>query len=111
MIKNSFKFSSGGSVNVYLAYDEDLENLNAVVVDDGLGIAANDIRQLFKRFRKLEGHKEIKNSYAGFGIGLLLCKQLIEANGGKLEVHSDGENAGVTARFNMPMKLSIENGL
>ena len=45
----------------------------------------------------------------GVGLGLLLCKYLVENNQGKIEIFSEGNNCGAVVRFDMRMQLSIEN--
>ena len=83
--------------------------MRAVVIDDGKGIPANDQERLFKRYGKLENNEDINKD--GVGLGLLLCKHLVEKNKGKIEIHSDGEHCGSIVRFDMKMTPSIESKL
>ena len=43
LIKNSFRFSSSGSVYAFIAYDEDSEMLSAAIIDNGYGISSKDL--------------------------------------------------------------------
>ena len=53
LVKNSFKFTDTGGVEVYLSYDHERSTLIGQVRDTGRGIAAEDIVKLFSRFGKL----------------------------------------------------------
>ena len=53
LVKNSFKFTDTGGVEVYLSYDYARDTLIGQVRDTGRGIAAEDIVKLFSRFGKL----------------------------------------------------------
>ena len=53
LVKNSFKFTDKGGVEVYLSYDHTRNTLIGQVRDSGRGIAQEDIVKLFSRFGKL----------------------------------------------------------
>ena len=55
------------------------------------------MQNLFKQFGKLKRTQHINSE--GIGMGLLICKRLIEANNGEIEIHSDGPNLGCIVRF------------
>ena len=58
---------------------------------------------MFNLFGKLRRTAEINSE--GIGMGLMICKQLVELNGGTIEVHSDGEDQGSIFTFTMRMHL------
>jgi len=66
------------------------------VADNGIGIAPAYHQSVFGLFRRLHG-----NEYPGTGIGLALCKQLIEKQGGRIWVESEAGH-GATFRFTIP---------
>ncbi len=75
------------------------------VVDRGPGVAAAEQTHLFERFRRVRG--ENRERVPGTGIGLYLCKHLIEAHGGRIWVESvPGE--GATFRFTLPTQRPEE---
>ena len=67
------------------------------VEDTGAGIAAEDLPKLFTRFGKL--HRTADLNHEGIGLGLTIVKQIVEKNGGKVSVHSDGIGKGSTFFF------------
>jgi len=69
------------------------------VKDQGIGIAAHDIPQLFTRFSRIEDASNVK--IAGTGLGLSICKRMVELMNGKIWVSSKpGE--GSDFRFSIP---------
>jgi PAS domain S-box-containing protein len=100
LIGNAVKYSPrGGEVRVRV----DCENGSAVVAvsDRGIGIAADEVAQVgrlpFERGRRAHG-------YTGVGIGLYLSRLIAQGHGGRVELQSDGEDKGTTARLVLPVE-------
>lgn len=98
LIANAVKYSPrGGAVAVRLAATDGSATVS--VRDDGIGIAADEAgrlgREPFVRGRRAGG-------FAGVGIGLYLSRLIAEGHGGRLELASDGEDKGTTARLVLP---------
>jgi signal transduction histidine kinase len=73
--------------------------------DHGLGIPARDIPKLFNRFVRLE--RDIAGPVRGTGVGLYLCRILVEAMGGRIWVESAGvPGEGSTFTFTLPLAAS-----
>jgi two-component system sensor histidine kinase VicK len=70
------------------------------VKDEGMGIRLQDQKKLFERFYRVEG--ENTNSIAGFGIGLYICKEIIEGHQGQIGVESN-LGKGSTFWFTLPL--------
>jgi CheY-like chemotaxis protein len=101
LLSNAIKFTSaGGRVEVSLrrfgAYAE------IVVSDTGIGIGAQDIPQLFERFR--QPGPSTTRRYGGLGLGLSIAKRLVELHGGTIRAASDGEGTGSTFTVELPLK-------
>ena len=82
----------------------DDETQQAVIVickDTGIGIKQSDMDSLFTLFGKLQRTASLNSE--GLGLGLRICKQIVEQNGGKIFVESDGENKGSSFTFSMHM--------
>jgi signal transduction histidine kinase len=66
------------------------------VQDEGPGIPADELPLLFEKFVRLK--RDLAGSMRGAGLGLYICKQLIEAMGGRIWVESSGRE-GMGSRF------------
>jgi two-component system sensor kinase FixL len=71
------------------------DSMECTVTDNGPGIAAGMADQLFKPFKS--------NKVSGMGVGLSICRSIIEAHGGKIWVDPARENG---ARFGFSLPLS-----
>ena len=72
-----------------MAFDEDEEMLKVRIIDTGKGIRQEDMSKLFTLFGKLQRTAEINSE--GIGMGLMICKNLVQLNGGTITVYSAGE--------------------
>ncbi|MGB8168513.1 MAG: ATP-binding protein [Chthoniobacteraceae bacterium] len=70
------------------------------VADNGIGIAAERMPEMFKLFA--QGERSIARSEGGLGIGLTIVQKLVEMHGGRIETHSDGPNCGSTFTIFFP---------
>ena len=84
LVKNALKFTKKGIVRIVATYDQDSEKLNIVIIDSGKGIGNDEMHDLFRMFGKLRRTAEFNNE--GIGMGLMICKKLIELNHGVIEV-------------------------
>jgi PAS domain S-box-containing protein len=106
LLDNAVKFTDAGEIVVRLeslARDREHEHVRLSVSDTGIGIPAEDMGRLFRAFGQLdEGNSR---RYGGLGIGLTLCKRLIEALDGHLHVASKpGEGTTVTVELRLRMR-------
>lgn len=106
LIDNSLKYSNdGGSVSVTAKQEGDFVRVS--VEDNGIGIPASVISNLFHKFYRSHRSRE---TVAGTGIGLYLCKAIIESHGGKVGVSST-EGKGSTFSFTVPIYASVKDKL
>jgi PAS domain S-box-containing protein len=95
LVENAVKYSPSGSrVRVFGRRDE-----NGTVIgvsDAGVGISSEDQKKLFEPFTRLE-----RSGGAGVGLGLVVCKRLVEAHGGRLWIESQ-PGRGSTFLFTIP---------
>lgn len=101
LLSNAFKFTHEGEIRVQLAPAEDAAAAVLTVSDTGAGIVAEELDKVFVRFHRIEGQRA--RSHEGSGIGLALVKQLVELQGGTIEVTSGGEGLGSTFRIVLPL--------
>lgn len=98
LLSNALKYTpAGGIVTLTATSDSNMASLE--IIDSGIGISPENIKRLFrdnKTYTTLGLMQE-----KGTGLGLVLCKEFIELNGGRLFVNSI-ENQGTTFRFTIP---------
>jgi signal transduction histidine kinase len=107
LIGNAIKFTpEGGTVEIYYSEDETYAAIH--VKDTGIGISPEKMTKLFKvAGKEISGNGT--NNEAGTGIGLILIKQFIDANNGKLHVTSKtGEGTQFSVYFRKAVILSPE---
>jgi len=89
LVSNAVKFTSTGSITVsvtLLAEEEDKVTIEFSVTDTGIGIPDNKIDKIFENFQ--QASSGTSRLYGGTGLGLAIVKQLVEAQGGKIQVSS-----------------------
>jgi len=99
LIYNALKFTAVGEVSLRLQASEDTVTVS--VRDTGLGIPPDEQPQIFDEFRRSE--RSITRGYGGLGLGLAICRRLVELHGGTIGLRSTGqEGAGSTFTFTLP---------
>jgi len=96
LIANALKFRSQSSPRVHVAADEKEGEVVVSVRDNGPGIEPRFHQQVFVVFKRLHGR-----DIPGNGLGLALCRRIVEGHGGRIWVESDGLS-GSTFRFSLP---------
>ncbi len=98
LLNNAIKFGREGKIFVSTEYDDNAVKVS--VTDNGPGIKTDDKDKLFKSFSQLGGTNDRK--IGGAGLGLVICKRIIEAHGGKIGVESV-YHKGATFYFMIPV--------
>lgn len=99
ILENAFKFtSSEGSVTMDAFQEKD--NVHVVVKDTGIGIPKDEIKHIFKRFYQMDG--SLTRRYGGNGLGLYLCKGIVEAHAGSIWATSE-EGKGTEIHVLLPV--------
>jgi PAS domain S-box-containing protein len=104
LVSNAVKFTSEGKITVGIRkLTEDSENvtLEFSISDTGIGIETNKIDKVFENFQ--QAHSQTSRIFGGTGLGLAIVKQLVEAQGGSIQVESEVDK-GSTFRFVLGFK-------
>jgi signal transduction histidine kinase len=80
-------------------------HLQVGVIDSGMGIPPEELARLFQRFHRTP--QAIASGLPGTGLGLYLCRGIIEAHGGRLWAASEGVGHGATFQFTLPRHASV----
>lgn len=106
LIDNAIKYSNeGGAVSVTAVVRGDFVEVS--ITDHGIGIPSNVIGNLFHKFYRSHRSRE---TVAGTGIGLYICKAIVESHGGQISV-SSVEGEGSTFTFSLPIYATVADKL
>ena len=97
LLTNAARHSPESSAIRVSATPGDLQ-VSVSVSDDGRGIAAESMPHLFRKFSRLESEEQGGDT----GLGLAVCKGIVEAHGGRIWAESDGLGLGATFTFTLP---------
>lgn len=99
LVDNAIKYSPGGGV-VKVTIASEPDQLVVTVSDQGIGIRPEDQPLLFRSFERLETN--LPGSLQGVGLGLVVCRLLVEAHGGRLSLRSEW-GKGAAFSFTVPL--------
>jgi signal transduction histidine kinase len=96
LVGNALKFHSGNAPKIHVSCQPNGKECTIAVKDNGIGIDPRHAERIFQVFQRLHDREK----YAGTGIGLAICKKIVERHGGHIWVESQpGE--GATFLFNL----------
>jgi signal transduction histidine kinase len=96
LVSNAIKFGAGNPIEVIVKVDSDLATF--VVTDHGIGINVDDQGRIFRRFERVP-----ERHFGGFGLGLWIVRQAVEAHGGQVRLSST-PGAGSTFVVELPRR-------
>jgi signal transduction histidine kinase len=97
LVTNAIKYAPGGGP-IEISVEADAQQVTVSVRDQGLGIAAEELPQVFERFYRVAGTRGLEGS----GLGLYICQGIVSAHGGRIWANSDGPGRGSTFGFSLP---------
>jgi PAS domain S-box-containing protein len=102
LLSNAIKFTSKhGKVQVILARLN--SHLELTVSDTGQGIPAEFLPHVFERFT--QGDSSSTRAHKGLGLGLAICRHLVELHGGSIRADSEGEGRGASFTVKLPLAI------
>lgn len=101
LLDNACKFTPGdGEITIKVSRHSPT-HLQATVADTGRGIEPNRLQIVFDRFYQEEG--ALRRTTGGTGLGLAMCRQIVEGLGGSIWAESEGKNKGSQFHFTVPV--------
>ncbi len=108
LLTNAVKFTAkDGAIHITLRRVE--SDIELVIVDNGIGIAADFLPHVFETFRQSDS--TATRTYGGLGIGLSITKHLAELHGGTIEAISEGAGAGASFVVRVPVSPLVSSTL
>ena len=105
LVNNAIKFTERGQITLRATLDERTDQrcvIRFTVTDTGIGIPADAVGKLFQRFQQADNSTTRK--YGGTGLGLTICRQLVELMGGRIDVISE-PGRGTTFWFTLDLEI------
>lgn len=108
LLSNADRHSDESSTIRVTAVREGL-HVAIVVADEGRGVSVERLPHLFRKFTRIEGDDR-RNDIERTGLGLSICKGIVEAHGGRIWAESDGPGMGARFTFTIPVTEVTEVG-
>jgi len=107
LLSNAFRNSPDNSV-IGVSAVQDGIHIAVSVTDEGRGVPAEQLPLLFRKFSQARSDGQGGDT----GLGLAICKGIVEAHGGRIWVESEGEGLGTRFTFTIPTfgKTSVDSG-
>ena len=96
LLSNAARYSPGSSV-IWVGAERKGIGVEVSVVDEGRGIAPDDLPRLFRKFARPAAENP-----GGAGLGLAICKGVVESHGGRIKAESEGLGKGTRFSFTLP---------
>lgn len=106
LLSNAIKFTNEGCINITVAIQKqtaDSITLTFTITDTGLGIPEESITYIFDSFS--QASQDISRRFGGTGLGLTICKQLLQLQGGDISVQS-AVGKGSSFQFYLPFDIN-----
>jgi signal transduction histidine kinase len=106
ILANANKFTENGEIKVVTkaeSIDENTVSLITIIKDTGIGISKSDLEKIFEPYYQGVISEDVEN--LGAGLGLSLCKEIVELYSGKISVDSE-KNVGTTVSFTINLKVN-----
>ncbi|GAC1452039.1 MAG: ATP-binding protein [Chitinophagaceae bacterium] len=101
LVDNSIKYGKESGHTIASLYNIDDKNILVEIGDDGIGISERHLPRIFERFYRTDESRG--RQIAGSGLGLSICKHIVEAHGHSIHVRSK-ENVGTSIGFTLDVK-------
>jgi signal transduction histidine kinase len=100
LLLNAIKFSTGDR-RIRITLEREAQDAVISISDNGIGIASDMLPRIFGLFAQAD--RSLDRSQGGLGIGLFICKRLVELHGGTISAFSEGTGRGAVFRIRLPL--------
>jgi PAS domain S-box-containing protein len=107
LIANAVKFTSAGRVAIWMGLNKTGDALHFEVVDSGIGVDESIRERIFDAFFQADG--TMSRRFGGTGLGLTVCKQLVDIMRGRIGTHDNGVDPGATFWFELPLRTGAQS--
>jgi signal transduction histidine kinase len=105
LVSNAIKYSpEGGEVRVMVSAAD--SSVSVRVVDRGIGLQPQELDEVFEPYARTSAARKIR----GLGLGLYICRAIVEAHGGTIRAQSEGRGEGTTFMFTIPSRPPRSGG-
>ena len=101
LLKNAAKFTPAGGTVTVRTSDAVGQRLRVEVQDTGCGVDGDLLPRMFNLYE--QGDRSVTREHAGLGLGLAICKGIVEAHGGTIAASSDGRGRGTCITVELPV--------
>ncbi len=105
LLRNAAKFTPEGG-SIFIRTENSGGTVRLEVRDTGVGIEPEFLPRVFDAFE--QGDTKITRQFGGLGLGLAICKAIMDMHGGAIRAHSDGPGTGATFTVELPVVFTAE---
>jgi len=105
LMVNAVKYSPKGGI-ITIDAKEDRDFVRISIKDTGIGMNEDQLNHIFKEFYKTD---QSRHDFDSSGLGLPICKSIVEKHGGKIWAESSGLGKGTKMEFTIPKSLKNNN--
>ncbi|HVW21691.1 MAG TPA: PAS domain S-box protein [Opitutaceae bacterium] len=104
-LRNAVKFTpKGGEINIATLLPEDRTQIEIRFRDTGIGMTPAELEHIFRPFVQGRHAQDRGSAYGGLGLGLAICRSLVEAHRGSIWAESPGPDRGATLIIRLPLE-------
>jgi signal transduction histidine kinase len=101
LLRNALKFTPDGGCITVATHNPRRGGIEISVTDTGCGIDPVNLPVIFNAFE--QGGRSVTRRFGGLGLGLAICKAIVELHGGTIRADSDGQGKGATFTITLPV--------